>query len=83
VRTNSDGFRELLANLKKRSDPTDNVVLIWIQDMLMIQPILRPTAAALTASIIAAGESGNRGFSGICCISQDDLSDDFDELSIP
>jgi hypothetical protein len=57
-------------------------VLIWIQDMLMIQPTLRPTAAALTASIIAAGESGNRGFCGICCMTPDDLSDDFDELSI-
>jgi len=82
VRTNSDGLRELLADLRETSYPTDNVVLIWIQDMLMIQPTLRPTAAALTASIIAAGESGNRGFCGICCISQDDLSDEFDELYI-
>jgi hypothetical protein len=50
--------------------------------MLMIQPTLRPTAAALMASIIAAGESGNIGLCGICCMSPDDLSDDFDELSI-
>jgi TolA-binding protein len=37
VRTNIDGFHKLLADLKKTSYPTDNVVLIWIQDMLMIQ----------------------------------------------
>ncbi len=82
VRTNSDGLRELLADLKETSYLTDNVVLMWIQDMLIIQPALRPTAAALTASIIAAGESGNRGFCGICCMTPDDLSDDFDEFSI-
>ncbi|PMD14645.1 kinase-like protein [Hyaloscypha hepaticicola] len=82
VRTNIDGMRKLLADLRETSYPTDNVVLIWIQNMLMIQPTLCPTAAALTASIIAAGESGNRGFCGICCMTPDDLSDDFDELSI-
>jgi hypothetical protein len=73
VRTNPDGLRELLANLKETSYPTDNVVLIWIQGMLMIQQILRPTAAALIASITAVRESGNRGFCGICCMSPDDL----------
>jgi len=50
--------------------------------MLMIQPILRLTAAALMASITAARESGSRGLCGICCMSPDDLLDDFDELDI-
>ncbi|RDL34651.1 uncharacterized protein BP5553_07779 [Venustampulla echinocandica] len=85
VRTNPSCLGELLANLKETSYPTDNVVLIWIQDMLMIQPTLRPTAAALIASITAAGESGNnRGLCGICCMSPDDhgLLDDYDMLDI-
>jgi serine/threonine protein kinase len=82
VRTNPDGLRELLANLKETSNPTDNVVLIWVQDMLMIQQSLRPTAAVLMASITAARESGNSGLCGICCMLPDDVLDDFDELDI-
>jgi serine/threonine protein kinase len=82
VRTNTDGLRELLANLKETGHSTDNVVLIWIQDMLIIQPKLRPPAAMLMASITAAGENGSRGFCGLCCMSPDDLSDDLDELDI-
>jgi serine/threonine protein kinase len=82
VRTNPNGLRELLANLKETRYPTDNVVLIRIQDMLMIYPHLRPTAATLMASITAARESGNNGLCGICCMLPDDLPDDYDNLDI-
>ncbi|RDW69768.1 hypothetical protein BP6252_08788 [Coleophoma cylindrospora] len=71
VRTNPDGLLELLANLKETSYPRDSHVLIWIKDMLQIQPSLRPTAAALMISISAARESGNGGFCGICCMLPD------------
>ncbi|TVY12527.1 cAMP-dependent protein kinase type 2, partial [Lachnellula arida] len=82
VRTNPDGLRELLANLKETNYPTDNIVLELIQRMLIIQPTQRPTAAKLIATITAARESGNRGFCGICCMSPDDLLDEYDNLDI-
>ncbi|KAE8443967.1 hypothetical protein EG329_001191 [Mollisiaceae sp. DMI_Dod_QoI] len=82
VRTNRSGLLELLVILKETSTPTDNVVLIWTQDMLIEQPTLRPTAAGLMGSITVARERGSRGLCGVCCMSPDDLSNDFDELDM-
>jgi len=82
VRTNTEGLRELVAELQKMNNPSDNVTLRWIQDMLMIQQHLRPTASALISSITAAGESGTGGFCGICCVLPDDVIDDLDDLEI-
>jgi serine/threonine protein kinase len=80
VRTNTIGVDEVVAELKQMGNPADNTALGWAQDMLMTDQKLRPTAASLMGSIIAAREDG--GFCGICCISPDDLLDDFDEPGV-
>jgi serine/threonine protein kinase len=82
VRTNPVGFNDLVVELKKTGDLTDNVVLGWIQDMLIIQQDLRLTPGALIASITAAGRDESRHYCGICCRTPDGLIDDFDELEI-
>jgi hypothetical protein len=82
VRTNPTGIRELVAEFKQMGNPADNAAVGWAQDMLMTGQNLRPTAASLIGSIIAAREGGDGGFCGICCVSLDDLLDDFDELGI-
>jgi serine/threonine protein kinase len=82
VRTNHVGLRELLRKLQEMKSLSDNVALGWIQDMLMMQPNLRPTAASLIASITTAGGSRNGGYCGICCMSLDDPLDDFDKLAV-
>jgi serine/threonine protein kinase len=82
VHTNPTGVQELIAEFKQRGDPIDDITLAWAQDMLTIQPNLRPTAASLMGSIVAAVEGGKGGFCGICCVSQDEVMDDFDELGI-
>ena len=83
VRTNRAALLELVAELKKRGSTSDNQTLEWVQQMLLTEQQLRPTAAALVASIIAAGKQGdgNRAFCGICCVSlDDDFSDAVDEF---
>ena len=83
VRTNRAALVELMAELQEIESMADNRALEWVQQMLSVEQQLRQTAAALVASIIAAGEAGdgNRPFCGICCTSlDDDFSDAFDEL---
>ncbi|KAL2050827.1 hypothetical protein ABVK25_008888 [Lepraria finkii] len=84
VRTNSAALRELIAELEETGSISDNRALEWVQQMLLIDQQLRQTAAALVASIIAAGKQGdgNGPFCGICCVSldDDDFSDAVDEL---
>ena len=83
VRTNRAALLELVAELERRRSTSDNQALEWIQQMLLTEQQLRPTAAALVASIIAAGKQGdgNRPFCGICCVSlDDDFSDAVDEF---
>ncbi|KAK0822834.1 hypothetical protein LTR73_008994 [Friedmanniomyces endolithicus] len=80
VRSNPDGLHELVAELKESGIQADNAALGWIQDMLMTQQRLRPTAATLIASITAVGLGSNEGFCGICCMSLDDPLDEFYEL---
>ena len=83
VRTNGAALLELIAVLKETGSISDNRTLEWVQQMLQIEQQLRQTAAALVASIIAAGkqEDGNGSFCGICCVSlDDDFSDAVDEL---
>jgi TolA-binding protein len=83
VRTNPTGFRELVTELKETATRSDNIALVWVQDMLVVQPRLRLTAASLVESITTAGQDGEgrRAFCGICCVSSDDeFSDPFDEL---
>jgi hypothetical protein len=83
VRTNPTGTNALITELKKTGSPTDNTALVWVQDMIMLQQQLRPTAASLIGSIASASEEGrNEAFCGICCASRDDVLSDFDELEI-
>ena len=83
VRTNRAGLLELVAELKEEGGISDNRALEWVQQMLLTEQQLRPTAAALVASIITTGKQGdgNGPFCGICCVSlDDDFSDAVDEL---
>jgi serine/threonine protein kinase len=84
VRTNPTGTDALIIELKETGSPTDNAALVWVQDMVILQQLLRPTAASLMASITSAGEKGvrNEAFCGICCASRDDVLSDLDELEI-
>jgi len=83
VRTNPDALLELIAELKDTGSLSDNRALAWVQQMLVIQQQLRPTAASLVASIITASKEGegNVAFCGLCCVlPDDDFSDAVDEL---
>ena len=83
VRTNRAALLELVAELQETGNMSDNRTLEWVQQMLLTEQQLRQTAAALVASIIAAGkqEDGNGPFCGMCCVSlDDDFSDAVDEL---
>jgi serine/threonine protein kinase len=82
VRTNPTGVHELVAEFKQMGNLADNTALGWAQDMLMTPQNLRPTAASLMGSIIGANGGEDGGFCGICCVSPEDLLDDFDELGI-
>ncbi|USP79752.1 hypothetical protein yc1106_07026 [Curvularia clavata] len=84
VRTNPTGTASLIAELKATGSPIDNAALVWVQDMIMVQQQLRPTAAWLIGDIINVGQErdGNGAFCGICCASHDDLFSDWDELEI-
>ncbi|KAL9634617.1 MAG: hypothetical protein Q9164_003986 [Protoblastenia rupestris] len=80
VRTNPTALPELIAVLQASGQASDDRALEWPRQMLQTEQQLRPTAATLTASIIAAGTSadGNGTFCGICCTS---LDDDFSDAS--
>jgi tetratricopeptide (TPR) repeat protein len=83
VRSNFAAFNELVAELRETGRRSDNIVLSWVQEMLVVQPQQRPTAVSLVASITAAGRDGEEAgtFCGICCASSDDeLPDDYDDL---
>ena len=83
VRTNYAAFVELVAELKAVGNISDNRALEWIQQMLLIEQRLRPTAASLILCIssISKAREGSAGFCGICCSSRDDeFSDTTDEL---
>ena len=84
VRTNPIGTNALITELKETGSPTDNIALVWVQEMVMLQQQLRPTAASLIASLTSADEKGsrNKAFCGICCASRDDVLSGFDELEI-
>ena len=82
VRTNRAALLELVAELQETGSISDNRALEWVQQMLLTDQQLRQTAAALVASVIAAGKQGdgNGPFCGICCVSlDDDFSDDFSD----
>jgi serine/threonine protein kinase len=80
VRTNSTALVELVADLMGMGRSSDNRPLRWIQDMLLVEQQLRPTAASLVASITATekDEGGSAVFCGICCVSADD---DFSDVT--
>ena len=81
IRTNPTGLSELIAEFRDTGNPSDNIALVWAQDMVVIEPELRPTAAALAASIATSCRDHERmaTFCGICCRSdEDDDSDDND-----
>ena len=82
VRTNYAAFLELMTGLKAVGSMSDNIVLEWIQQMLLIEQKLRPTTASLILSISSVSIAGEGGasFCGICCSSSDDdFSDAVDE----
>ncbi|KAH7341207.1 WD40-repeat-containing domain protein [Pyrenochaeta sp. MPI-SDFR-AT-0127] len=82
VRINMEGYLNLLLQLKTMGSPDDNVVLMWVEQMLVIQQGLRPTASTLISKIAtAAGEGSGKGvFCGICCLDYDDFDDALDEF---
>lgn len=78
VRSNPTGLEKLLAELKQTASLSDNVALIWIQQILQVQPKLRPTAASLATSITQPYSHGGPDtiFCGICCLAPDDAHSD-------
>jgi hypothetical protein len=83
IRTNPNALLELVAELRGTGNLADNIVLVWVQEMLLTQQQLRPTAASLVASTTSTNKEGkgNGVFCGICCVScDDDFSDEIDEL---
>jgi hypothetical protein len=83
IRTNPAALSEFLAELRGTGSPANNTVLVWVQEMLSIQQLLRPTAASLVVTITSTSkeEEGNSAFCGICCVSNNnDFSDEVDEL---
>jgi hypothetical protein len=84
VRTKPTGTDALITELKETGSPTDNAALVWVQDKVMLQQLLRPTAASLMASIASVGQKGcvDKAFYGICCALRDDVLSDLDELEI-
>lgn len=83
VRTNRAALLDLVAELKEIGSISNSRPLEWIQQMLLTEQQLRPTAAALVATIVAAEKQGDGmgPFCGICCVSlDDDFSDAVDEL---
>jgi len=81
VRTNPTGTLALITELKETGSPIDNAALVWVQDIVMLPQLLRPTAASLMVSITSAGQKGNgsEAFCGVCCALPDDFLSDFDE----
>jgi serine/threonine protein kinase len=78
VRSNPTGLEELLAELKQTVNLSDNVALVWIQQILQEQHKLRPTAARLATSITQPYSHGgpDTTFCGICCLAPDDTHSD-------
>jgi hypothetical protein len=70
VRSNPNGFHELVVELKVTGDRDDDVALGWIVHMLEMRQKQRPTALSLVESITAASKknSGKGFFCGICCL---------------
>ncbi|KAJ4286509.1 hypothetical protein N0V90_013209 [Kalmusia sp. IMI 367209] len=81
VRTNLAGTHLLIAELKRKGSRADDVVLGWVEDMIVPQSRVRPTATSLMASITGACR-GNEAFCGICCVLHDDALSDFDEMEM-
>jgi serine/threonine protein kinase len=77
IRTNPTALLELIEELEGIGNASDNKALVWIQQMLIPERDLRPTAASLIASITRSGDGGqgSGGFCGICCLSHDDYDD--------
>lgn len=83
VCSNPTGLENLLAELEKTANPSDNVALIWIQQILQEQQRSRPNAARLVSSITQHYSQGGPDtvFCGICCLAPDDThSDTSDDL---
>ncbi|KAL5349220.1 hypothetical protein ACLOAV_005508 [Pseudogymnoascus australis] len=82
IRTNPGALSEFVAELRGMGNPADNAALGWVEDMLLVQQDLRPTASSLVASTISSGKEGEKkvAFCGICCVSRhDDFLDEADE----
>ncbi|KAI2466441.1 kinase-like domain-containing protein [Annulohypoxylon bovei var. microspora] len=82
--SNHTALLEFITELKKAGRKSDNVALAWVQQMLEVEPQLRPTASKLVGSIIPSGEQDEKAsaFCGICCSSLDDSDgDDSDTVS--
>lgn len=79
---NRVAFAGMMADLKRIGNESDDRVLEWVNDMLHVDPEMRPTAASLVTSIITAdkGRGGSTVFCGICCLSSDYDVSDVDEL---
>ncbi|OQE16198.1 hypothetical protein PENSTE_c025G04350 [Penicillium steckii] len=83
VRSNSTGLVKLLTELRQTGSLSDNVTLIWIQQMLQEKHILRPSAGSLVTSITQpnSNEGPETIFCGICCLAPDNSdSDDSDDI---
>ncbi|CAI7653857.1 unnamed protein product [Penicillium bialowiezense] len=83
VCSNLTGLENLLAELKQTANLSDNVALVWIQQILQEQHRSRPTATRLVRSINQPYSHGGPDtvFCGICCLAPDDThSDSSDDL---
>ncbi|KAF2105514.1 kinase-like domain-containing protein, partial [Lophiotrema nucula] len=75
IQANSAALPEFVAELERTGALSDNRALSWTQQMLLVEPQLRPTASALVALITTSSEEEGTCFCGICCISSEDFSD--------
>ncbi|KAL5384227.1 hypothetical protein DPSP01_005372 [Paraphaeosphaeria sporulosa] len=68
VQKNVDGLTDYLIELHKLVRKQDHSPLLWIENMLQMDPRKRPHAASLVETILdARGESGVSDFCGMCC----------------
>ncbi|CAI7595765.1 unnamed protein product [Penicillium crustosum] len=78
IHSNLTGLEKLLAELKQTVNLSDNVALVWIQQILQKQHKSRPTAASLATSITQPYIHGGPDtiFCGICCLTPGDTDSD-------
>lgn len=75
IRSNKSGTLQLIAVLRYIGGPHDTLPLDWIETMLAVDSVVRPTARALASRVESANHSldAKMTFCGICCVTEHGL----------